>query len=25
LAVDGHLKLVGKVPTPQEIKAFLVD
>jgi small redox-active disulfide protein 2 len=24
LAVDGELKLVGKVPTPQELKAFLV-
>ena len=25
LAVDGKLKLVGKVPTPQEIKTFLFD
>ena len=24
LAVDGQLKLVGKVPTPQEIKTVLV-
>jgi small redox-active disulfide protein 2 len=24
LAVDGELKLVGKVPTPQEIKTVLV-
>jgi small redox-active disulfide protein 2 len=25
LAVDGQLKLVGKVPAPQELKTFLVD